>query len=195
MDAELPTGAHAPVTTTVTRRIKPGHEAAYEAFLAGISGAARAFPGYLGIEIFRPTPGQGQGQGGEYRTIYRFDSAAHLQAWLDSPQRAAWLARAEPHVAGPLRTQVLVGLEGWFTLPTQPGAPPPPPSKMALVTWATIFPLITGVVVATAPLLGPLPLVARLAVTTGITVPLMTWVVMPRVTRLLHRWLYPVRRG
>jgi antibiotic biosynthesis monooxygenase (ABM) superfamily enzyme len=22
-------------------------------------------------------------------------------------------------------------------------------------------------------------------------VPLMTWVVMPRVTRLLHRWLYP----
>jgi antibiotic biosynthesis monooxygenase (ABM) superfamily enzyme len=39
-----------------------------------------------------------------------------------------------------------------------------------------------------------LPLVARLAVTTGVTVPLMTWVVMPRVTRLLHRWLYPGRR-
>jgi hypothetical protein len=26
---------------------------------------------------------------------------------------------------------------------------------------------------------------------TALTVPLMTWVVMPRVTRLLHRWLYP----
>jgi antibiotic biosynthesis monooxygenase (ABM) superfamily enzyme len=25
-------------------------------------------------------------------------------------------------------------------------------------------------------------------------VPLMTWVVMPRVTRLLHPWLYPDRR-
>jgi hypothetical protein len=48
----------------------------------------------------------------------------------------------------------------------------------------TIFPLITLVVVATAPLLGRLALV-RLAVTTGVTVPLMTWVVMPRVTRLL----------
>jgi hypothetical protein len=65
---------------------------------------------------------------------------------------------------------------------------------MALVTWAAIFPLITGVVVATAPLVGGLPLVARLAVTTAVTVPLMTWVVMPRVTRLLHRWLYPDRR-
>ncbi|HZO68912.1 MAG TPA: hypothetical protein VFB74_28295 [Kribbellaceae bacterium] len=45
--------------------------------------------------------------------------------------------------------------------------------------------------VASGPLLGSLPLVARLAVTTLVTVSLMTWVVMPRVTRLLHRWLYP----
>jgi uncharacterized protein len=189
MDPELPADLQGPVTTTVTRRIKPGHEAAYEGFLAGISGAARAFPGYLGVEVFRPAGGQG----GEYRTVYRFDSVAHLRAWLDSPERAAWLQRAEPHVAGPMATQVLTGLEGWFTLPTRPGVPLPPPSKMALVTWATIFPLIT-LVVATAPLVGSLPLVVRLAVTTGVTVPLMTWVVMPRVTRLLHRWLYPDRR-
>jgi uncharacterized protein len=184
---ELPADAEGPVTTTVTRRVKPGHEAAYEAFLASISGAAAAFPGYLGEEVFRPAGGQG----GEYRIVYRFDSPDNLQAWLDSAERAAWLQQAEPHVAGLMRTQVLTGLEGWFTLPTQPGTPPPPPYKMALVTWAAIFPLITGVVVATAPLLGRLPLVVRLAVTTGVTVPLMTWVVMPRVTRLLHRWLYP----
>jgi uncharacterized protein len=186
----LPAEVEGPVITTVTRRVKPGHEAAYERFLAGISGAARAFPGYLGVEVFHPAGGQG----GEYRTVYRFDSPAHLRAWLDSPERAAWLARAEPHVAGPMRTQVLTGLEGWFTLPSQPGAPPPPPYKMAVVTWMTIFPLITLVVVASAPLLGSLPLVARLAVTTGVTVPLMTWVVMPRVTRLLGGWLYPGRR-
>jgi uncharacterized protein len=190
VDPELPGGADGPVTTAVTRRIKPGHEAAYEGFLAGISGAARAFPGYLGVEVFRPAPGGNH----EYRIVYRFDSVAHLHAWLDSAEHGAWLARAEPHVAGPMRTQVLTGLEGWFTLPTQPGAPPPPAYKMAIVTWMTIFPLITLVVVASAPLLGRLPLVARLAVTTGVTVPLMTWVVMPRVTRLLHRWLYPDRR-
>jgi uncharacterized protein len=190
VDPELPAEAERPVTTTVSRRVKPGHEAAYEQFLTGIIGAARAFPGHLGVEVFRPAPGGD----GEYRIIYRFDTVAHLRAWLDSAEHAAWLARAEPHVAGPIQTQVLTGLESWFTLPSQPGIPPPPPYKMALVTWMTIFPLITLVVVATAPLLGSLPLVARLAVTTGVTVPLMTWVVMPRVTRLLHRWLYPDRR-
>jgi hypothetical protein len=191
VDPERPAEVEGPVTTTVTRRVKPGHEAAYEGFLAGISGAARAYPGYLGVEVFRPAPGGTN----EYRMVYRFDSAAHLRAWLDSAEHGAWLARAEPHVAGPIQSQVLTGLEGWFTLPTQPGVPPPPAYKMALVTWATIFPLITLVVVATAPLVGGWPLVVRLAVTTGVTVPLMTWVVMPRVTRLLGRWLYPDRPG
>jgi uncharacterized protein len=187
---ELPADHQGPVTATVTRRVKPGHEAAYEAFLAGISDAAKAFPGYLGEEVFRSAPGGT----GEYRIVYRFDSPAHLRAWLDSPERAAWLQQAEPHVTNPLRTQFLTGLEGWFTLPTQPGTPPPPPYKMALVTWVTIFPLITLVVVASAPLIGGLPLLPRLAVTTLVTVSLMTWVVMPRVTRLLSAWLYPARR-
>jgi uncharacterized protein len=190
LQPELPADHQGPVTATVTRRVKPGHEAAYEAFLAGISDAAKAFPGYLGEEVFRPAPGQG----GEYRIVYRFDSPAHLRAWLNSPERAAWLQQAESHVTNPLRTQFLTGLEGWFTLPTQPGTPPPPPYKMALVTWVTIFPLITLVVVASAPLIGGLPLLPRLAVTTLVTVSLMTWVVMPRVTRLLSGWLYPARR-
>jgi antibiotic biosynthesis monooxygenase (ABM) superfamily enzyme len=62
---------------------------------------------------------------------------------------------------------------------------------MALVTWITIFPLITLVVVVLGPLLKDLALVPNLAITTALTVPIMTWLVMPRVTRLLRGWLYP----
>jgi uncharacterized protein len=176
-----------PVTTTVTRRVRPGHERAYEEVLEGIIAAAGRFPGHLGVEVFRP---QGA-TGGEYRTVYRFDSAEHLRAWLDSDERAAGLKRAEPHLAGPLRTSFVTGLETWFTLPGQPGTAPPPPYKMALITWITIFPLITAIVALTGPLLKDLPLAVRLGITTAIAVPLMTWVVMPRVTRLLRGWLYP----
>jgi antibiotic biosynthesis monooxygenase (ABM) superfamily enzyme len=175
------------VTTTVTRRVKPGHEALYEGFLAGIIAAASACPGHLGVEVFRPR----DADSGEYRTVYRFDTAEHLRAWLDSGEHAAWLERAEPHVIGPMRTSVVTGLETWFTLPSRPSAPPPPRYKMALLTWITIFPLITLIVRVTGPLLEGLSLVVRLGITTAIAVPLMTWVVMPRVTRLLHRWLYP----
>jgi antibiotic biosynthesis monooxygenase (ABM) superfamily enzyme len=96
-------------------------------------------------------------------------------------------------VIGPVNTRFVTGLESWFTLPGH-GATPPPPYKMALLTWITIFPLITGVVVVSGPLLKGLPLVLRLAITTAVTVPLMTWLVMPRVTRLLRGWLYPGHR-
>jgi uncharacterized protein len=182
-----PHGGEGPVTTIVTRRVKPGHEAFYEQFLEGIIAAASAFPGHLGVDVFRPA----SAGAGEYRVVYRFDTAEHLRAWLDSDEHAAWLERAEPHTIGPVRTRFVTGLESWFTLPGHPETPPPPPYKMALLTWITIFPLITLVVELLGPLLEDLSVVARLGVTTAVTVPLMTWVVMPRVTRLLRGWLYP----
>jgi antibiotic biosynthesis monooxygenase (ABM) superfamily enzyme len=185
-----PDGTDGPVTTTVTRRVKPGHEASYEQFLEGIIAAATRCPGHLGVEVFRPQ----SAAAGEYRVVYRFDTQEHLRAWLDSDEHAAWLQRAEPHVIGPMRTQFMTGLESWFTLPGQPGTPPPPPYKMALVTWATIFPLITLVVIVIGPRIEGLALVPRLAITTAVTVPIMTWIVMPRVTRLLRGWLYPHRQ-
>jgi antibiotic biosynthesis monooxygenase (ABM) superfamily enzyme len=182
-----PEDTNGPVTTTVIRRVKPGHEPFYEQFLEGIIAAANRFPGHLGVEVFRPETASG----GEYRIVYRFDTAEHLRAWLDSDERAAWLERAEPHVIGPMRTQFLTGLETWFTLPGRPDTPPPPPYKMALVTWIAIFPLITLVVVILGPLLKDLDLVPSLAITTAVTVPIMTWVAMPLITRLLRGWLYP----
>ena len=42
-------------------------------------------------------------------------------------------------------------------------------------------------------LLKGLDLVPSLALTTVVTVPIMTWLAMPLVTRLLRRWLYPDR--
>jgi antibiotic biosynthesis monooxygenase (ABM) superfamily enzyme len=146
---------------------------------------SQRYRGYVGVEVFRPS-----GAGDEYRTIYRFDGPDDLRRWLDSDEHAAWLARAEPHVIGPMRTSSITGLESWFTLPDRPGAPPPPPYKMALLTWSTIFPLITLVVVLLDPVLTRFALVPRLAITTAVTVPLMTWVVMPRVTRALRGWLF-----
>ena len=108
----LPDPTDGPVTTTVTRRVKPGHERFYDQFLEGIIAAATQFPGHLGVEVFRPE----SASAGEYRVVYRFDTGERLRAWLDSHEHAAWVQRAEAHVIGPMRTQFLTGLESWFTL-------------------------------------------------------------------------------
>jgi uncharacterized protein len=88
--------ASGPVITTVTRRVRPGHEMLYEEFLEGIISAARRFPGHLGVEVFRP-----ESAAGEYRTVYRFDSEEHLRAWLDSDEHAAWLEPRYRSIGGP----------------------------------------------------------------------------------------------
>ena len=59
LEPELRVGGAGPVTATVTRLVKAGHEAAYEEFLTGLSGAARPVPGYLGEEVFRTASGEG----------------------------------------------------------------------------------------------------------------------------------------
>jgi antibiotic biosynthesis monooxygenase (ABM) superfamily enzyme len=51
--------------------------------------------------------------------------------------------------------------------------------------------VLTLVALIIGPVIQGLPLAPRLAITTAVVVPIMTWVVMPRVTRLFHNWLFP----
>jgi uncharacterized protein len=62
---------------------------------------------------------------------------------------------------------------------------------MAVVTFAAIYPLALLANVVLAPRTAAWPLLFRPLAFAGVLVPLMTWIVMPRLTRLLRRWLYP----
>ena len=57
-------------------------------------------------------------------------------------------------------------------------AKPPANWKMAIVTWVALLPLA----------------IALAHMSTAIPVALLTWLVMPALTRLLYRWLYPETR-
>ena len=65
---------------------------------------------------------------------------------------------------------------------------------MAVVTWLAVFPLATVVFMLLDPLLGGFPAVLRTLVFTLVMVSLMTYVVMPRMTRLFSFWLYQKKR-
>ena len=67
----------------------------------------------------------------------------------------------------------------------------PPRYKMALLTWAAAFPLLTAVNVFLGPLLVTLPLPGRTLLMTGLLIGLLTYVIMPRLTRLCAAWLAP----
>jgi len=96
---------------------------------------------------------------------------------------------------GPIATlakdEHLTGLETWFELPERPRRPAPPRWKMAITTWVGVFPLLALLQWLISPRLANLPLIGRVMLLTLIVVGLMTYVVMPRLARILQRWLYP----
>jgi antibiotic biosynthesis monooxygenase (ABM) superfamily enzyme len=65
---------------------------------------------------------------------------------------------------------------------------------MAIVTWLGVFPIIAVLYSLFGHWLFLLPSLLRALVFSVVMVTLMTYVIMPRVTRLFAFWLYPDRK-
>jgi len=180
-------GRH-PVTVTVARRVAPGREVEFEEWAERLTRAAAAYPGFLGAGLLRP------GHVGEdWHVVYRFDSPQHLADWENAPERKAMLASGE-HLMETTAIHRVSGLETWFALPGRT-APAPPRWKMFVVSVAGIYSLQLLFNVAVGRAVAPWPLPLRVAALAATVTALMTWLVMPRLARMLASWLYaPPRR-
>jgi uncharacterized protein len=79
---------------------------------------------------------------------------------------------------------------------TPPAAPPR--YKLALITWAGAFAVITLILDLLGPTMAGWPLVLRTLVISVLMVNALTWVVLPALTRLFRPWLLaatPAQRG
>ena len=174
------------ITVSIMRTVKPGSETEFERALHDFVQRSLILDGQLGVHIMRPAPGSGSR---EYGIVRKFANRDALMAFRTSPEYLEWNQIATELTEGNGRVEELTGLESWFTLP---GAPMRalPKWKMALLTLLGVFPtsLLLGETVGRFTRHWPLPL--RALVFAALMVALLTWVVMPLVTRALHGWLY-----
>ncbi|MBD2465863.1 antibiotic biosynthesis monooxygenase [Oscillatoria sp. FACHB-1407] len=175
------------VTAVISHLIRSGREQGYEEWLHGITQAAQKFKGHLGISVIRPR----EHVHPEYVVIVRFDHYHHLKQWMESDVRREWVERLQPLVEKPEAIQTLTGLETWFTLSDKPLKPPPPRYKMFLVTWLGVFITLAILSRLLAPLLSRLPLLLSQLIITGLVVCCLTYLLMPQLTKLFRKWLYP----
>src|SRR5450830_850534 len=188
---DKPAGA---VTVLITRRVKAGHEAAFERSSGDMTAAASAFPGYLGGQLIRPEAEDGSDAPALYHVVFAFDTHEHLQGWQQSPTRSLGLAAIAPHIESQTVRQVS-GLGYWFAAPVGPKQNPPPRWKVAVVTWLGICPTVYALFLLLGELLAPWPLLPRVMLLTSLVVLVMTWGVAPQLTQLLKPWLYPATRS
>ncbi len=176
-------------TAVITHRLRENAQPDYERWVEEISPLCKASPGYLDWHIIRPIPGLTD----TYTVIIRFDTEAHLRQWMESPTRASLIEKARPLFVTDDDFFISSGLDFWFT-PTQARVKVPVRWKQYLLTWSAIYPLVLGVPPLVTPILKALgladnPYLSTLAVT-GVVVFVMVYVVMPRYTHLVKRWLF-----
>lgn len=172
-----------PIHVAITRRIKPGCEKEFQTALKDFFARSLAEKGVHGAAMLVPPP---DSVSAEYGIIRAFASAAERDAFYASPLYLEWKKRVAPLSEGDPDTRELHGLEAFFR---SNRTIPPPRWKMAIATYI-------GVEIVTIALAFTLGRVARdwnffiaNPIQNICVVGLLTWAVMPLVTRALSPWL------
>ncbi|PIG95241.1 antibiotic biosynthesis monooxygenase [Gloeocapsopsis sp. IPPAS B-1203] len=192
MHSKVNTNNSQPIAVLVSRHPRKGKEREFEQALSDTIHTALQFPGHLGVTVLKPQPNESEA----YRILVKFDSAMHFQHWYHSTAAHYWFNTLADLEEQPANLEVMTGLETWFTVSNNTLRPiiPPPRYKMALVTWIAIFLLIVAINILFGSFLASLSMLLRSFVLTVVLVTLMTYVVVPRMTRLFSGWLYPKQR-
>ncbi|MFD5396180.1 antibiotic biosynthesis monooxygenase [Streptomyces sp. NPDC127097] len=182
-------GTHPPdplVTVVVTHRVHPDHVDAFLAWQRRMDEEESSFEGFRGTELFRPV----EGLQDEWTTLYRFDSAEHLDAWLTSGRRKEVLAEGEKFHDFRMRT-IDNSFGSWFAFEENGReAPPPSETKTSVAVWVGLYPTVVLLTLALSP--AHLPLWLNLLIGNLLSSFIMSFVTMPfYVNPLLRRWLRP----
>jgi antibiotic biosynthesis monooxygenase (ABM) superfamily enzyme len=177
--------ASGPVTVVIRRRIKSGFAKAYEELEKEISTDASAHAGYLGSTFLRPEGGTDR----DFVTIVRFANYESMTRWEHSAAGKALIDRADAMSEMPADIRRSAGLSLWFT---PPHSASPSRWKMILLLTVSIFVLAEIMTPVLSPVLGSLPQPLALFISLAIQVSLLTYFVLPWLTAVLAKWLYPV---
>lgn len=184
--AETGEEAAGQVTEVIFSRIKPGMEAAYREWAARIQAAQAKYPGYRGMFLQPPDE-----KGGMWTTIIRFDSADHLEAWMNAPERAELLRESKAFIEHEQLTRLATSFPGW--VPIDPATGKGPPNwKTAMLVLLGLFPAVMVELRYLSPALAALGIHASLATFIGnaLSVAFTSFVTMPLFVGWFGWWLF-----
>lgn len=182
----------------VSATVPSGSEQEYQKRRAALNAAAASFPGFISIDVFEPGPGERV-----WTTVLTFDSVDSLQAWRASAERRSLVEQIQ-QVAADQERVMPTGFGQWFSVNATATAQAPA-WKQAMTVMAVLYAMVSVLNITLGNLVGqgfsfqgdqlvpglglPFPVVVFIGNAAGTI--LLTWVLMPIVTRLLAWWLDP----
>ncbi|HAS39238.1 MAG TPA: hypothetical protein DCS93_02110 [Microscillaceae bacterium] len=173
------------VTTVVRHFIKTDKTHLFEEWVKGITAAAQQFEGFKGLQLIHPPEGHT-----DYLILFKFSDFQTLEQWMNSDERAQEIEKLDGLYEKEMVLREVTGIDFWFEAPDTKNVGAPPKWKMAVLTWLLVFP---GVVIVSKLFRLIFPSFSPILITLCVTlflVPLLTWVLMPNVVKLLKGWLF-----
>jgi antibiotic biosynthesis monooxygenase (ABM) superfamily enzyme len=171
-----------PVTAVASFRVRQGHEGRYAEFHRQLVDRLAAAPGFIRSEKFDPVPGVQD----DTVVVFSFDTREHLDAWLGSDDRRRMLDEIDEYLDGDRTVNVVGGFGGWFG---QPGMAEVKRWKQAAVVLLALFPTALVLTLLRRWLIPDVGLVLGVLFGNVVGVAILSWVLMPVLTRRLDRWL------
>lgn len=170
-----------PVTAVVSKRVPEASLDAYRRAQAELDQAMRSFPGFVRSQTSEPTPGAQD----NHVTLFTFDSRENLDRWLRSDERRAALAGLDELIDGKFTLSVMSGFGGWFPA----GERPTPRWKQAITVLIALFPTLIVLRWVQNAIAPDAPWLPALFISNVVSISILTWILMPLVTRVLAPWL------
>jgi hypothetical protein len=179
------------VTEVIFSKIKPGMDATYREWAVRIQAAQAKYAGYRGMYLQPPTE-----KDGLWTTIIRFDTAEHLEAWMDASERAELLAESKAFIDQEQLMRLATSFPGW--VPINPVTGKGPPNwRTALLVVLGLFPTVMLEMRFLGPILTGLGLHASAAtfISNCISVAVTTFITMPLFIRWFGWWLFADKKS
>lgn len=170
-------------------RVRQEKRGEFQEWRRRILAAAKTFEGFLGTESFDTL----EGGEPEFIVVVRFDSRPHLDAWLGSDVRAKFMDEVAEFIHAVRLRRIGSGFEGWFDISSE--SRPPARWRQAMVILSALFPVILSIRAFMAPIFQVLPMPVAFLILLTVDMAFLTYVVMPRYSRLMRFWLNPPPRA
>ncbi|MEO8205285.1 MAG: antibiotic biosynthesis monooxygenase [Chthoniobacterales bacterium] len=174
------------VSSVFSYKVRKGFEAEFLKWRRRIVEEGSTWEGYVGVETFDTFDSLNP----EFVSVVRYDSREHLDAWLDSKERAKLMKEMRPLTNAFRVRRIGTGFEGWFEY-SDDNTQPPVAWRQGLVVLSGLFPVIMTLRELLMPLFSALPFPVAFLILLTIDVAILTYFLMPHYSRFMNFWLRP----
>ncbi len=173
-------------TLMVSNLVRPSKITDFEAWLQHLHALMQQREGFISVDIIRHLNRSQP----EYISLIKFDNHQNLERWNQSSELAEELEKLKELVVRKSLRKESIGLELWFDSTEEDAQKLPPYWKRLLISVVAVFPLLYIIQSFLPYLLSDLPRPASMLLGVILLSGILTWPVMPFLSRLLKRWLY-----